>query len=98
RLHHMIEQLLVTARFEQAEGVASLRAARVDVDAPDRVRMAAAEARARHHDRRIAIETNGALPVRVAQEAVVQVLGNLLDNACKYSPDGEAGRLVGRRA
>jgi signal transduction histidine kinase len=97
RLHRMIEQLLLTARFEQADGVASLRADRVELDATDLVRQAAAEARARHHDRRIAIETNGSLPVRVAQEAVVQVLGNLLDNACKYSPDGEPVRLSGTR-
>src|SRR5215207_3285023 len=74
RLHRMIEQLLLTARFEQADGVASLRADRVELDATDLVRQAGAEARARHHDRRIAIETNGSLPVRVAEEAVVQVL------------------------
>jgi len=97
RLHRMIEQLLLTARFEQADGVASLRADRVELDATDLVRQAGAEARARYADRRIAIETNGSLPVRVAQEAVVQVLGNLLDNACKYSPDGEPVRLSGIR-
>jgi K+-sensing histidine kinase KdpD len=97
RLHHMIEQLLLAARFEQADGIASLRAARVELDATDLVLQAGAEARARHHDRPIAIETNGALPVRVAQDAVVQVLGNLLDNACKYSPDGEPVRLSGNR-
>jgi signal transduction histidine kinase len=96
RLHRMIEQLLLAARFEQAD-VASLQAARVELDATDLVRQAAAEARTRHADRRIAIETNGALPVKVAQEAVVQVLGNLLDNACKYSPDGEPVRLSGNR-
>jgi signal transduction histidine kinase len=96
RLHKMIEQLLLAARFEQAD-VASLRAARVELDAIDLVRQAGAEARARHSGRRIAIETNGSLPVRVAQEAVVQVLGNLLDNACKYSPDGEPVRLSGTR-
>src|SRR4029453_10828083 len=92
----MIEQLLRTARFEQADGAAS-RAARVELDATDLVRQAAAEARARHHDRRIAIETNGALPVRVAQEAVVQALGNLLHNAGKSPPDGEPVRLSGNR-
>ena len=97
RLHRMIEQLLVAARFEQADGVASLREVRVELDAAELVRQAGAEARARHSDRQIAIETNGALPVRVAQEAVVQVLGNLLDNACKYSPDGEPVRLSGSR-
>jgi signal transduction histidine kinase len=97
RLHRMIEQLLLAARFEQADGVASLRGPRVELDAAELVRQAGAEARARHHDRQIAIETNGALPVRVAQDAVVQVLGNLLDNACKYSPDGEPVRLSGTR-
>jgi signal transduction histidine kinase len=97
RLHRMIEQLLLAARFEQADGVASLEEARVELDAAELVRQAGAEARARHHDRQIAIETNGALPVRVAQDAVVQVLGNLLDNACKYSPDGEPVRLLGTR-
>ena len=97
RLHHMIEQLLMAARFEQPEGVASLGSSRTELDATELIHQAGAEARARHHDRRIAIETNGALPVRVAQEAVVQVLGNLLDNACKYSPDGEPVRLSGNR-
>jgi signal transduction histidine kinase len=97
RLHRMIEQLLTAARFEQPEGVASLGASRTELDATDLIRQAGAEARARHHDRRIAIETDGALPVRVARDAVVQVLGNLLDNACKYSPDGEPVRLSGNR-
>jgi signal transduction histidine kinase len=87
----------MAARFEQPEGVASLGATRTELDATDLIRRAGAEARARHHDRRIAIETNGALPVRVAKDAVVQVLGNLLDNACKYSPDDEPVRLSGIR-
>jgi signal transduction histidine kinase len=97
RLHRMIEQLLMAARFEQAEGVASLGSSRTELDATELLEQAGAEARARHHDRRIAIETNGALPVRVAQDAIVQVLGNLLDNACKYSPDDEPVRLSGTR-
>jgi signal transduction histidine kinase len=97
RLHRMIEQLLMAARFEQAEGVASLGSSRTELDATELIRQAGAEARARHSGRRIAIETNGALPVRVAQDAVAQVLGNLLDNACKYSPDGEPVRLSGIR-
>jgi signal transduction histidine kinase len=98
RLQRMIEQLLLAARFEEAErGAASLQAARVELDATELVAQAGAEARARHSGRAIAVETNGALPVRVAQDVVVQVLGNLIDNACKYSPDGEPVRLSGER-
>jgi signal transduction histidine kinase len=98
RLQRMIEQLLLAARFEEAErGVAPLEAARVELDATELVAQAGAEARARHSGRAIAVETNGALPVRVAQDVVVQVLGNLIDNACKYSPDGEPVRLSGER-
>jgi signal transduction histidine kinase len=98
RLHRMIEQLLLAARFEQPEGIASLEAARVELDAIELVRQAGAEARARHRGRRIAVETDGSLPVRVAGDAIVQVLGNLLDNACKYSPSGQPVRLSGTRA
>jgi signal transduction histidine kinase len=90
RLQRMIEQLLLAARFEQAErGAAPFQGARVELDVTELLRQAGAEARARHAGRAIAVETNGALTVQVAQDVVVQVLGNLIDNACKYSPDGE---------
>jgi signal transduction histidine kinase len=98
RLQRMIEQLLLAARFEQTErGAAPLQAVRVALDATELIAQAGAEARTRHSGRAIAIETNGSLPVRVAQDVVVQVLGNLIDNACKYSPDGEPVRLSGDR-
>ena len=98
RLQRMIEQLLLAARFEQAErGAAPFQGARMELDATELVDQAGAEARARHSGRAIAVETNGALPVRVAQDVVVQVLGNLIDNACKYSPDGEPVRLSANR-
>jgi signal transduction histidine kinase len=98
RLQRMIDQLLMAAGFQrEGRGVAPW-AVRTELDAAELVRQAGAEARARHVGRPIAIETNGALPVRVAQDAVVQVLGNLIDNACKYSPDGEPIRLYGIRS
>jgi len=98
RLQRMIEQLLLAARFEQAErGATPFQAARVELDATELVDQAGAEARARHSGRAIAVETNGSLPVRVAQDVVVQVLGNLIDNACKYSPDREPVRLYANR-
>jgi signal transduction histidine kinase len=98
RLQRMIEQLLLAARFEQAEREAApFQAARVELDATALLDQAGAEARARHAGRAIAVETNGALPIRVAHDVVVQVLGNLIDNACKYSPDGEPVRLSADR-
>jgi signal transduction histidine kinase len=98
RLQRMIEQLLLAARFEQAEREAApFQAARVELDVTVLLDQAGAEARARHTGRAIAVETNGALPVRVAQDLVVQVLGNLIDNACKYSPDGKPVRLSANR-
>jgi signal transduction histidine kinase len=98
RLRRMIEQLLLAARFEQAEGAAApFQAARVELDAIALLDQAGAEAQARHAGRAIAVETNGALPVRVAHDVVAQVLGNLIDNACKYSPDGEPVRLSANR-
>jgi len=98
RLQRMIEQLLLAARFEQVEqGAAPFQATRVELDATELVDQAGAEARARHSGRAIAVETNGALPVQVAHDVVVQVLGNLIDNACKYSPDREPVRLSANR-
>jgi signal transduction histidine kinase len=98
RLQRMIEQLLLAARFEQVErGAAPFPAARVELDATELIDQAGAEARARHSGRAIAVETNGSLPVLVAHDVVVQVLGNLIDNACKYSPDREPVRLSANR-
>ena len=92
RLRRMIEQLLLAARFQDGDGVIPLPLPLAPVDVADLVRRAGAEARARH-GARITVETNGALPVLVSADAVEQVIGNLLDNACKYSPDNEPVRL-----
>jgi signal transduction histidine kinase len=95
RLQRMIEQLLQAARFQ--EGVTALPLPQEPLDAALLVRQAAAEAQARHPDRPISIQADQPLPVRAAQDAIVQVLGNLLDNACKYSPDGQPIRVIGAR-
>src|SRR6266540_681900 len=97
RLQRMIEQLLLAARFEgpPATGADSRR---VDLDASELVRQAGEEARTRHHERLIMVQSNGALPVRAVQDAVSQVLANLIDNACKYSPQGQPVHLSGERS
>jgi signal transduction histidine kinase len=97
RLHRMIEQLLLAARFERTPEAGAV-VAQAEVDASELVRQAAEEAQTRHHERAIMVQSNGGLPVRVAQEAVSQVLANLIDNACKYSPKGEPVRLSGTRS
>ncbi|HZD71329.1 MAG TPA: HAMP domain-containing sensor histidine kinase [Actinomycetes bacterium] len=98
RLQRMIEQLLLAARFEQrSASTLAVEPGHLELDASELVRRAGAEAKARHRERRITVDTNGALPVLVAQDAVAQVLDNLIDNACKYSPDSEPVRLSGTR-
>ena len=95
RLRTLIEQLLLAARIERGEGGApSSGAEPVDADAAELALQAATEARAGHRDHPIRVECDGGLPVRVAPDAVLQILGSLLDNACKYSPDGRLVRLL----
>ena len=96
RLQRMIEQLLLAARFERSPKGAAPNL-RVELDASELVRQAAEEAQTRHHERAIVVQANGALPVRAVQDAVSQVLANLVDNACKYSPEGRPVHLSGTR-
>ncbi|HZD00044.1 MAG TPA: HAMP domain-containing sensor histidine kinase [Actinomycetes bacterium] len=98
RLRSLIEQLLLAARFERGEtGYPSSGAELVETDAAELVLQAATEARAGHRDHPIRVECDGTLPVRVAPDAILQILGNLLDNACKYSPDERLVRLLAER-
>jgi signal transduction histidine kinase len=97
RLQRMIEQLLLAARFERPPpSEADTRW--VELDASDLVRQAGEEAQTRHHERPIMVQANGALPVHAVQDAVSQVLANLIDNACKYSPQGQPVHLSGTRS
>jgi signal transduction histidine kinase len=63
------------------------------VDAAAVARDALAAARLAHPERELVLHAGEALPVRAAPEAVLQVLGKLLDNAAKYSPDWSPVRL-----
>ncbi len=98
RLRSLIEQLLLAARFERGEpDYPSSGSELVEADAAELVFQAATEAKAGHRDHPIRVESDGSLPVRVAPDSVLQILGNLLDNACKYSPDERLVRLIAER-
>jgi signal transduction histidine kinase len=94
RLKELIEQLLLAARFEQT---GREPAEHPLVDAAALARDALTAARVAHPGRELVLVSREVLPVRAAPEAVLQVLGNLLDNAAKYSPDRGPVRLEATR-
>jgi signal transduction histidine kinase len=98
RLWVLIEQLLLAAQSENGRATfLSSAAERVEVDAAELLVEAATEARAGAGGDRVRVRCDRRLPVRLAPDAVLQVLGNLVDNACKYSPQDRPVLLVGDR-
>ena len=98
RLRVLIEQLLLAARSENGRATFLAAAAeRVDVDAADLLAEAASEARAGACGDRVRVRCDRSLPLRLGADAVLQILGNLVDNACKYGPEDGPLWLVGER-
>jgi len=90
RLKELIEQLLLASRFQD---VPSEPAIHPLIDAAEVIRHAGRTGQLDHPGHHVVATVAGLLPVLAAPEAIARVIGNLLDNAAKYSPAGAVIRL-----
>jgi two-component system OmpR family sensor kinase len=90
QLQRLLDQLLAAASMDHGH-THLVRRSLVDVAAL--AEEAGHAARLAHPNHPITIEAAGPLPVRVDPLAISRILGNLLDNAAAYSPQGAAIRL-----
>ena len=94
QLQRLLDQLLAAASLDQGHG---RRARRSLVDAAALAQEAGHAAQLAHPHHPIAIEAAGPLLVRADPLAISRILGNLLDNAATYSPQGAVIRLSASR-
>jgi two-component system OmpR family sensor kinase len=87
QLGRLLDQVLAAARLDREHARLARRSL---VDAAALAEEAGQAARLAHPDHPITIEVAGPLLVRVDPLAVSRILGNLLDNAAAYSPQGTA--------
>jgi signal transduction histidine kinase len=98
RLRVLIEQLLVAAQSDNGRaGFLSSAMERVETDAASLLDEAAAQARTGGCGDRVRVRCDRRLPVCLASDAVLEILGNLVDNACKYGPEDRPVWLLGER-
>ncbi|HYM51502.1 MAG TPA: HAMP domain-containing sensor histidine kinase, partial [Candidatus Limnocylindrales bacterium] len=87
RMKTMVEDLLWLARFDATHGAARAQPVDVGVLAQQAADRFAAVAEARHQ--RLSLKlAEGAFVIAASPEWLDHLMGVLLDNACKYTPDG----------
>ena len=84
RQHRLVADLLLLSQI--GDGFLSVRPRPVLLS--ELVHDAAQEVRAAYRGQRVQVEGPEALGVRADPDRLLQVVGNLLDNAAKYSPEG----------
>jgi two-component system, OmpR family, sensor histidine kinase KdpD len=85
QLNHLVENLLNTTRLESG----SLRLNISPCDLQDVIGSVLAQFSSRLKDRPIELDIPPSFPLIYCDAVLIaQVISNLLDNACKYSPDG----------
>jgi signal transduction histidine kinase len=94
RMRRLVDDLLDVSRIDRRGGV-SIEPA--DFDLAEEIRDAVARAAREHTDRDIEVQVPATLPVHADRDRLAQVLGNLLENAVKYSPEGGPIRVVAER-
>jgi signal transduction histidine kinase len=85
RMRRLVDDLLDVSRIDR-RGAVSIET--VDFDLADEIREAVTRIRREHRDREIEVRVPESLGIHADRDRLDQVLGNLLENAVKYSPDG----------
>lgn len=93
RLSRLSADLLLLTQLEAGGGRLEPR----EVDLGVLVDDIGAAARVIGHDRQVAVQRDGPLPVRADPDRVTQAVMNLVDNAVRHTPEGGAIRITASR-
>jgi signal transduction histidine kinase len=91
RMRRLVDDLLDVNRIDRRGGVS---VEPVPFDLAELLREAVGRTRRAEPEREVTLSAPDSLSVQLDRERIDQVLGNLLDNAVKYSPDGGPVRVT----